>query len=247
MIVAPTGRYSLLQRNDVSVLLDVVAQKTRELSFQAERFVFAHEGDVGYAWDKKGELVALDLATGNEKWRVAPSSTDARTLSISQDDGTVLVGAPDRAALVDTQTGKLRGEVVLASVSTSVTFLPGGKSAVFVRLDDVVESPARDGSHERRPRKPVGLEGLRPQLRGAACGGARWFARLSVADVLRRGPAAQHDANVDEPRPRERCRLRREGRHVSEEPSWVWSRGAESVGPARRGLPRHGSHGRGHV
>ncbi len=132
MIVAPTGRYSLLQRNDVSVLLDVVAQKTRELSFQAERFVFAHEGDVGYAWDKKGELVALDLATGNEKWRVAPSSTDARTLSISQDDGTVLVGAPDRAALVDTQTGKLRGEVVLASVPTSVTFLPGGKSAVFV-------------------------------------------------------------------------------------------------------------------
>jgi hypothetical protein len=132
MLVSPNGRYSLLQRNDVSVVLDVVSKKTMELPFQANRFVFAHGADVGYAWDGKGGLTAFDLSSMHELWRASPSTTDATLLSIADDDSALVVGGLDRASIVDGRSGALRGEIVLPSTPTHLAFLPGSQRAVIV-------------------------------------------------------------------------------------------------------------------
>lgn len=132
MLVSPNGRYSLLQRNDVSVVLDIDSKTTRELPFQANRFVFAHQGDVGYAWDGNGTLAAFDLVTVKEKWRVSPSSKQATLLSIADDDSAVVLAGVDRATVVDTASGKLRGEIMLPSTPTSLSFVPSSHRALFV-------------------------------------------------------------------------------------------------------------------
>jgi hypothetical protein len=132
MLVSPSGKYSLLQRNDVSVIVDVDGKTARELPFQAQRFVFSHHSDVGYAWDPKGELVAIDLLTVKELWRVAPSSSQATLLALDDNDSAVVVGGLDRAAIIDAKDGSFRREVFLPSAPTFSAFIPGKDRVVIV-------------------------------------------------------------------------------------------------------------------
>lgn len=149
MLIAPSGRYALLQRSDVSVVLDVANKTTHELSFLANRFVFANHSDLGYAWDGSGNVVAFDLAqaagpsTTNasgtpaaaplaEKWRTSVSSTSATLFSITDDDGALLLSGADRASVIDTKAGALRGELFLPAYPSFIRLLPVSHRAAIV-------------------------------------------------------------------------------------------------------------------
>lgn len=136
MLVSPSGRFSLLQRADASVLVDLEKKTTRELPFYASRFIFAHDGAKarGYAWDGASALVAFDLESGKEVWRVSPSITGASVFSISDDDRKLVLAGQGKASVVDADSGKLVGELFLPSQPTSLTYLPApsGARAVFV-------------------------------------------------------------------------------------------------------------------
>ncbi len=141
MLVSPSGRFSLLQRADASVIVDLEKKTTRELPFYASRFVFAHDGTRGYAFapGAPASVVAFDLETVTEAWRVSPSITTPAVFSISDDDANVIVAGEGKASVVATKSGALTGEIFLPSFPTNLTFLPAAKSgtgsaarAVFV-------------------------------------------------------------------------------------------------------------------
>lgn len=132
MEVSPSGHFAILQRNTVTVLLDLTANKYVELPQQLSRVAFSKTRDVAYALQPGGSLVALDLASASELWRSSLAYTDVSLLRVTDDDSSLLVANGLQASVFDPATGVVAGESKLPSATTFGTFLPGGHKAVLV-------------------------------------------------------------------------------------------------------------------
>ena len=132
MIVSPSGGYAVLQRNSVSVVVDVAAGKAHDLPFQVDRFVFASQSTTGFAIDPAGAVVAFDLATLQVQWRTAMTTSDALLFQLSPDDRALVVARGDRVVALDATTGTTRGDVAVTSKPTNLAFTPSSSRVVVV-------------------------------------------------------------------------------------------------------------------
>jgi hypothetical protein len=129
MIVSPSGGYAVLQRNSVTVVVDVAQRTARELPFQVDRFVFDAAGSHGFAIDPAGAVVAFELATANVLWRTSLDATDVTLFQLSPDDRAVVVALGGRVIVLDAEGGGKRGEAPLASRPTHIAFSASGGSS----------------------------------------------------------------------------------------------------------------------
>lgn len=136
MVIAPDGKFALMQRNQTSVLLDVEAGTARELPEQVERFVFSKAGGRGLAVlpDRKG-LVMYDLPSLAERWRTTPAliAQDGARLARWTDDGkTIVLGDAGRVLVLDAESGDVRGAIDIVGNPEELTFVPGQRRALVV-------------------------------------------------------------------------------------------------------------------
>jgi len=131
MTLSPDGELALMQRNTTAVLVDLVAKTTRELPFQPERFVFSKVHHVGYAVRPGGDLVALDLESGEELWTFSSPTGSVHLLRVADEDDAILLGDGESVFVLDPATGLARGSVESGPVGFA-TFLPARHAAILV-------------------------------------------------------------------------------------------------------------------
>ena len=127
MVVSPDGAYAVMQRNTVSVLVDIQKRTATELPFQGDRFLFAKNHPVLFAVKpNQGGIVAFDLDAGTTVlWTTTPAfntTASALLLRISDDDRSLVLGDYDRVFVLDTTSGSIRGTVPVGTVPTDVAF-----------------------------------------------------------------------------------------------------------------------------
>lgn len=132
MEVTPSGRFAVLQRNTVTVILDVEAESYVELPQQLARIALSKTRDVGYALANDGALAALDLATGDELWRADATFADVSWLRVTDDDGALVVADGATLTILETADGSLRGTAELPSTVSFGELLPKSARAMVV-------------------------------------------------------------------------------------------------------------------
>jgi hypothetical protein len=136
MTISPNGKYIIAARSDLSILVDVDAQTSQELALRADRWVFSKTRDVAYAMlQNRAGVVAIDLATGEELWKVMPAfiATDGATLAkVTNDDQTLVVGDYERVFFIDAKDGNIRATAKVGQRPVDLEILPNGQKAVVV-------------------------------------------------------------------------------------------------------------------
>lgn len=134
MIVAPDGKWAVMQRNQTSVLFDIERLTAREMPAQVSRFVFAASGEHGIALLPNGALVDYDLRTLSERWRSAPGlQTVAPSLmKLSDSESSLVLGDGASLLVFNARTGEARGRAALRSAATELSFMPGSERALVV-------------------------------------------------------------------------------------------------------------------
>ncbi len=130
MIVAPNGGYAVLQRNTVSVVVDVAHGTATELPFQVDRFVFATGSATGFAIDPSNAVVAFDLSTMKQLWRTTLTTNDVALFRVSPDDRSLVVALGGRVVALDTASGVVRGDVAVTSRPTYLAFAGPSRAIV---------------------------------------------------------------------------------------------------------------------
>lgn len=133
MEISPNGNFVVLQRNTITVILDVKKGAYTELAGQFARVAMSKNEDVAYAIMMTGELVALDLATGVERWRDANNPyAGASILKLTDDDKNLVAVIGNYATIVDPTTGKQRVTAILDGSATFGTVLPKANKVAIV-------------------------------------------------------------------------------------------------------------------
>lgn len=130
MVVSPTGRYIVMQRNTATLVYDVVAGTYREVSTPFLRVAFAKRTETMFAVSA-GSLQAVDLATGVAGWTV-PMTGACSLLRLSDDDDALLVGDSSAVRVVDAARGTPRSTTATGAQATYVAFVPGQARALVV-------------------------------------------------------------------------------------------------------------------
>jgi len=125
-----TPPYGLMQRNTVSVFVDFDAQTAVELDYQAQRWLFSPVRPVGYAVID-GELVALDLPSLDELWRMPHTLGSITFMRVADDGRSLIVADGIEGRVVDADTGTVRSTFDVGSPE-DVAFVPGGETALVV-------------------------------------------------------------------------------------------------------------------
>jgi hypothetical protein len=124
MEISPDGRFAIMQRNTVTVLLDVEKGSFVELPQQLQRAAFSKTRDVAYALMPDSRVVALDLATATELWSVAPFG-DVSLFKVNDDDTALVVVDGSVANVIDPEKGVVRASPELPTPASFGAFLPG--------------------------------------------------------------------------------------------------------------------------
>lgn len=132
MIVSPTGGHAVLQRNSVSVVVDVARGTARELPFQVDRFVFAATSNTGFAIDPANAVVAFDLGSLQVLWRSSLVTSDVTLFRLSPDDDALVVALGSRVVTLDAKSGATRGDVPVPSRPTHLAFASPSSRAIVV-------------------------------------------------------------------------------------------------------------------
>lgn len=133
MVVSPSGRFIVMQRNTQTVLYDAVARRYHELPAPLLRVAFAKRSEVVYAHVAGGTFQAIDLATRTSMWTVKlPGGGGATMLRVADDDAALLAGDSAGIHVVDARTGAVRTSTSLASAATYAAFVPGQGRALVV-------------------------------------------------------------------------------------------------------------------
>ncbi len=135
MIVSPDGAYAVMQRNTVSVLVDVKQRTATELPFQGERFLFGKTKHTLVAVKpNRAGIVAFDLDAGvKQLWSATPAfkaTEGALLMRANEDDSTLVLGDLDRVLVLDAVTGSIRGAVPIGSAATDVAFVGNDEALV---------------------------------------------------------------------------------------------------------------------
>lgn len=134
MTLSPDGRWGIMQRNTVTVLVDFEKKTAEELPFVVERAAWSRRGDVAYVVlaDRRG-VGALRLESASLAWKVVPAfkTTAGATLArLTQDEDALVVGDLDRVFVIATKDGDVRGTVPVPSGPTDIEPLAGGRALV---------------------------------------------------------------------------------------------------------------------
>ncbi|WP_181008962.1 PQQ-binding-like beta-propeller repeat protein [Streptomyces sp. SM12] len=170
--------------------------------------VLAADGATGFVLSTDGMLVALDLATGEERWRAAAGTGEERP-GVAIHDGTVLLAGPRRLAALAVRDGAARwsreGRFAATSGAPAVVggmVVVGGENLVALEVGDggeVWSLPGRDGGWGQPAAVSGGVCAIRgwELVRVAAEDGAQlWSARLDVEDELPDEPPVVEGASV---------------------------------------------------
>jgi hypothetical protein len=132
MVVSPSGRYIVMQRNTVTLIYDTTAKSYRELATPLLRVAFAKTSDTVFAFAADGTLAALDLATLDAKWSTEGGAS-CSLLRISDDDGALLFGDGQSVRVVDAASGAFRGASAASTGGAAyAAFVPGAQRALVV-------------------------------------------------------------------------------------------------------------------
>jgi hypothetical protein len=132
MEVSANGHFAVMQRNTITVLLDIQSSSYKELPEQFSRVALSKNQDVGYALLQSGALVAYDLPTASELWRSDKTFSSVSLLKLMDDDSTLLVGDGQTAFLIDPSTGEARTSEGQSTEVSYSAFLPKSNKAVLV-------------------------------------------------------------------------------------------------------------------
>jgi hypothetical protein len=159
MAISPNGAYIVARRNTTTLIVDVHNQKLTELeNIMGERFVFSKKRDVVYAVLANLEgVVAIDLASTNELWRVTPAfktNAGAYLARVTDDDKTLLIADYDRLFFLDPSNGDVRTIAKVGERPVDLELVPGDAQAVVVSATNWVNGG---------PHTPVSLVGLADQ------------------------------------------------------------------------------------
>ncbi|HVH44574.1 MAG TPA: hypothetical protein VM925_19605, partial [Labilithrix sp.] len=133
MVVSPSGRFIVMQRNTQTVLYDANSRTYHELPASLLRIAFAKRTDVVFAQVSGGALEAIDLASRGSLWSVRIAGGAGSTmLRVSDDDATVLAADSTGVHVVDARTGSVRRSTAMPSAVTHAAFVPGGGRALVV-------------------------------------------------------------------------------------------------------------------
>lgn len=130
MVVSPSGRYIVMQRNTVTLIHDVAAATYHEVATPYLRVAFAKQSDTVYAFTANGALQAVDLATRQARWSIPAAGVSL--LRISEGDDALIVGEPSALRVVDARTGAGRSTTPTAGPTTYAAFVPGQARALVV-------------------------------------------------------------------------------------------------------------------
>ena len=134
MVVSADGKFAVMQRNQTTVLLDIEHKTTALLPTQISRFVFAKTKSSGIAvLPNRAGVVAYDLPSLKEVWRVVPAlSTDASLARLSDDDKNLVLGDVARVLVLNADTGDVRASVDVGSLPDDLSFVPTKNQALVV-------------------------------------------------------------------------------------------------------------------
>ncbi len=130
MVVSPSGRFIVMQRNTVTLVYEVASATYREITTPLSRVAFAKSADVVFAWSADGTLRAVDLATLAQRWSVSVGAS-ATLLRLGDDDGALLFGDGQSVRVIDAATGATRGSIDAAQAGFAA-FVPGARRALVV-------------------------------------------------------------------------------------------------------------------
>lgn len=136
MTASPSGGFVIAQRRDTTVIVDVKAQRYRELDVKADRIVFSKKRDVAYAiLAERAGVWAIDLASGEPLWKSLPmfsTTASAFQARVTVDDTRLLVTDYDRVFFLDAQTGDVRNAAKIGPGPVDLELLPGENRAIAV-------------------------------------------------------------------------------------------------------------------
>ncbi|MFO0619542.1 MAG: hypothetical protein U0414_43545 [Polyangiaceae bacterium] len=132
MEVSPNGHFVVMQRNTITVILNVKNSSYIELPVQFARVAMSKHEDVGYAILTTGELVAIDLATGVERWRDSNPYSGASILGSPTTTRTLVAVIGNYATAIDPIAGKQRVTAILDFPATFGTLLPKANKLAIV-------------------------------------------------------------------------------------------------------------------
>jgi len=136
MVVSPDGKYAVMQRNDVSVLLDIEHMTTQQMPEQVDRFVFEKSGKGGIAVLKTSQdVVSYTLPDLGEVWRADVTFHGAGTAKLarlSADDKHLLLGDESSLIVVSATDGEVRGTLPMDSDPAELSFVPNSDHALVV-------------------------------------------------------------------------------------------------------------------
>jgi len=133
MVVSPSGRFIVMQRNTVTLVYDVAAATYHELSVPLLRVAFAKRSDTVFAQVVGGSVQAIDLATRAVRWTLPlPAAGVCSLLRVSDDDDALLVGHVDAVRVVDAAHGTVRSTTPTTGLTTYAAFVPGQSRALVV-------------------------------------------------------------------------------------------------------------------
>ena len=134
MSVSPYGQYALMQRNNISVLVNLSAKTATKLDGQVQRFIFDKGGLKGYATFQNRSVAAIDLFTTKRLWSLTPaykSAAGALRANLSEDGKSLVLADADRILVIDTLRGDVRDAVSLGEAPTFMVMVPG-KNRVLI-------------------------------------------------------------------------------------------------------------------
>ncbi len=135
MVIAPSGKWAVMQRNQSSVLLDIEHMTAREMPAQVARFVFSHGGDQGIAVLPNRTLVDYDLPSLSARWQSTPpfeSASAPSLLRLSDTDQQLLVDDGSAVFVIDAESGTTQKRVELGWPTAELSFVPGSERALLV-------------------------------------------------------------------------------------------------------------------
>jgi hypothetical protein len=131
MVVSPSGRYIVMQRNTVTLVYDVAKASYAEIDSPFLRVGFAKRSDTIFVSVAGGGLQAVDLATRATLWSISGTS-EVSLLRVAEDDRSVLVGDATSVRVVDAASGSVRSLTPISAPATYAAFVPNGAHALVV-------------------------------------------------------------------------------------------------------------------
>jgi hypothetical protein len=134
MIVSPSGKYIVMQRNSVTLIHDVAQRSYLEAAFYAQRVGFSPNSEIAYvthSLNGSPSISAIDLASGAALWsRSLPEP--ASSLRVSPSGASIALSDARGAFFVSAQRGEISGRFPVASAVSFSAWIPNSNRALFV-------------------------------------------------------------------------------------------------------------------